>query len=97
MLHGSKEIKKKKTLFPYRTPGIFLMFHFIYLLILGCTVAMHGLSLIEASRGYSQIALHELPNAGSVLVTHRISWISACGIVPDQGWNPCPLYQQADT
>ena len=48
------------------------MFHFIYLLILGCTVAVHGLSLIAASRGYSLIALHELLSAGSVVVTHRI-------------------------
>jgi len=56
------------------------MFSFIYLLILGCTVAMHGLSLIAASRGHSLISLHELLSAGSVVVTHRISWISACGI-----------------
>lgn len=93
---GQKKLKKTPISLQ-DTWHFFLMFHFIYLLILGCTVAMHGLSLIEASRGYSQIVLHELPNAGSVLVTHRISWISACGIVPDQGWNPCTLYWQVDT
>ena len=35
--------------------------------------------------------------AGSAIVAHRPSCSVACGIVPDQGSNPCPLHQQADS
>ena len=30
--------------------------------------------------------------AGSVIVAHRPSCSVACGILPDQGSNPCPLH-----
>ena len=33
---------------------------------------------------------------GSVVVAHRLSCSAACGIVPNQGWNPCLLHWQAD-
>ena len=35
--------------------------------------------------------------AGSVIVAHGPSCSAACGIFPDQGSNPCPLHQQADS
>ena len=35
--------------------------------------------------------------AGSVVVAHRFSLCTACGIFPDQGSNPCALHQQADS
>ena len=35
--------------------------------------------------------------AGSVVVAHGPSRSVACGIFPDQGSNPCPLHQQADS
>ena len=35
--------------------------------------------------------------AGSVVVAHGPSCSAACGIVPDQGSNPCPLHWQADS
>ena len=35
--------------------------------------------------------------AGSVVVAHRLSCSTACGILPDQGSNPCPLHWQADS
>ena len=35
--------------------------------------------------------------AGSVVVAHRLSCPTACGIFPDQGLNPCPLHWQADS
>ena len=35
--------------------------------------------------------------AGSVVVAHGPSRSAACGIFPDQGSNPCPLHQQADS
>ena len=36
-------------------------------------------------------------HAGSVLVAHGPSRSAACGILPDQGSNPCPLHWQADS
>ena len=33
----------------------------------------------------------------SVVVAHGLSCSTACGIVPDQGLNPCPLHWQADS
>ena len=35
--------------------------------------------------------------AGSVVVAHGLSCSAACGILPDQGLNPCPLHWQADS
>ena len=35
--------------------------------------------------------------AGSVIVAHGPSCSAACGILPDQGSNPCPLHWQADS
>ena len=35
--------------------------------------------------------------AGSAIVAHGPSCSAACGIPPDQGSNPCPLHQQADS
>ena len=40
---------------------------------------------------------HGLLSAGSVAVAHRLSCSAACGILPDQGSNPCPLHWQADS
>ena len=34
---------------------------------------------------------------GSVVVSHGLTWFIACGIFPDQGANPCPLYKQVDS
>ena len=34
---------------------------------------------------------------GSVIVAHGPSCSAACGILPDQGSNPCPLHWQADS
>ena len=35
--------------------------------------------------------------AGSVIVAHGPRRSAACGILPDQGSNPCPLHWQADS
>ena len=35
--------------------------------------------------------------AGSAVVAHGPSCCAACGILPDQGSNPCPLHWQADS
>ena len=71
---------------------------------------MRGLSLVAASRGHSSLRcagpslawpllLRSTGSrrAGSVVVAHRPSCSTACGILPDQGSNPCPLHRQADS
>ena len=35
--------------------------------------------------------------AGSVIVAHGPSCSATCGILPDQGSNPCPPHRQADS
>ena len=71
---------------------------------------MRGLSLVVASGGHfssrcAGLSLSwPLPlrstgsrRAGSVVVAHGPSCSAACGILPDQGSNPCPLHWQADS
>ena len=71
---------------------------------------MWGLSLVAASGDHSSsrctgLSLSRpLPlgstgsrRAGSVVVAHGLSCSAACGILPDQGSNPCPLHWQADS
>ena len=45
----------------------------------------------------SLVAEHSSRRAGSVVVAHGPSRSAACGILPDQGSNPCPLHWQADS
>ena len=71
---------------------------------------MRGLSLVAASGGHSSSRCAGLSlsrpllfqstgsrRVGSVAVAHRPSCSAACGILPDQGSNPCPLHWQADS
>ena len=71
---------------------------------------MRGLSPVAASGGHSSsrcvglslswpLLLRRTDSrcAGSVVVAHGPSCSVACGIFPDQGSNPCPLHQQADS
>ena len=73
-------------------------------------VSVRGLSLVEASGGHSSSRCERLPpswplllrrtgsrRAGSAVVAHGPSCSAACGILPDQGSNPCPLHWQADS
>ena len=72
-------------------------------------VSVRGLSLVVASGGHSSSRCAGLSlswplllrstgsrRSGSVIVAHGPSCSAACGIFPDQGWNPCPLHWQAD-
>ena len=86
---------------------------FIYLFIYWLCwvfVSVRGLSLVVASRGHSSLRCVGLPlsrplllrstgsrHAGSVVVAHGPSCSAACGILPDQGSNLCPLHWQADS
>ena len=71
---------------------------------------MRGLSLVVASEGHSSSWCMGLSlsrplllrstgsrRAGSVIVAHGPSCSAACGILPDQDSNPCPLHWQADS
>ena len=73
-------------------------------------VSVRGLSLVAASGGHSSSRCAGLSlswplplqstgsrRAGSVIVAHGPSCSAACGILPDQGSNPCPLHWQADS
>ena len=56
-------------------------------------IAVRGPLTIAASL----VAEHRPRRAGSVIVAHGPSCSAACGILPDQGSNPCPLLRQADS
>ena len=91
----------------------FFKFLFIYLFIYGCvgsSFLCEGLPLVAASRGRSSSRCAGLSlsrplllrstgsrRAGSVVVAHGPSRSAACGILPDQGSNPCALHWQADS
>ena len=92
---------------------IFNLFIFIYLFIFLAVLGLRfvrGLSLVAASGGHSSSRCAGLSlsrplqlrgtgsrRAGSAAVAHGPSRSAACGIFPDQGSNPCPLNQQADS
>ena len=82
----------------------------LYLWLCWVFVSVRGLSLVAASGGHSSSRCAGLPlsrplllqstgsrRAGSVVVAHWPSRSAACGILPDQGSNPCPLHWQADS
>ena len=87
----------------------FFNYLFIYLWMCWVFVSVQGLSLVAASGGHSSSRCTGLSlswllllrstgsrRAGSVVVAHGPSCSAACGILPDQGSNPCPLHRQAD-
>ena len=89
----------------------FLKFYlFIYFWLCWVFVSVRGLPLVAASGGHSSsryaglslsrpLLLQSTSSrcAGSVVVAHGPSRSAACGILPDQGSNPCPLHWQADS
>ena len=93
--------------------ALLFIYLFIYLFNLWvCWVfaSARGLSPVTASGGHSSSRCAGLSpsrplwlrstgsrRAGSVTVAHGPSCSAACGILPDQGSNPCPLHWQADS
>ena len=88
----------------------FLIYLFIYFWVCWVFVSVRGLSPVPASGGHSSSRCAGLSlsrplllrstgsrRAGSVVVAHGPSRSAACGILPDQGSNPCPLHWQADS
>ena len=90
-----------------------ILFIYLFILCFGLCwvfISMWGLSPVVASGGHSSswCAGFSLSRpllsrstgsrrAGSVVVAHGPSRSAACGILPDQGSNPCPLHWQADS
>ena len=83
---------------------------FIYPWLCWVFVSARGLSPVVASGGHSSSRCAGLSlsrplllrstgcrRAGSVAVAHGPSRSAACGILPDQGSNPCRLHWQADS
>ena len=83
---------------------------FTYFWLCWVFVSVRGLSLVAASGGHSSLWCAGLSlsrplllrstgsrRSGSVVVAHGPSCSTACGILPEQGWNPCPLHWQADS
>ena len=93
-----------------RPPFFFFFNLFIYFWLCWAFVSVRGLSLVAASGGHSSSRCAGISlsrplllwstgsrRAGSVVVAHGLSCSAACGILPDQGSNPCPLHWQADS
>ena len=83
---------------------------FIYFWLCWVFVSVRGLSPFAASGGHSSLRCAGLSlsrplllrstgsrRTGSVIVAHGLSRSAQCGILPDQGSNPCPLHWQADS
>ena len=79
----------------------FLFIYLFYLWLCWVFAAVHGLSLVVASRVYSLTAVPCGTRARGVqalvVVVHRFSCPATCGTLPDQGSDPCPLHWQADS
>ena len=88
----------------------FFIFIFFNFWLCWVFVSVRGLSPVAASGGHSSsrcaglslsrpLLLRSTGSrcAGSVVVTHGLSCSAACGILPDQGSNPCALHWQADS
>ena len=82
----------------------------IYLWLCWVFASVRGLSPVAASGGHSSSQCAGLSlsrplslrstgsrRTGSAIVAHGPSRSAACGILPDQGSNPCPLHWQADS
>ena len=82
----------------------------IYFWLCWVFVSVRGLSLVAESGGHSSLRCAGLSlsrplllqstgsrRTGSVAVAHGLSCSAACGILPDQGLNLCPLHWQADS
>ena len=93
------------TLFFFFLNIYLFIYLFIYLWLCWVFASVRGLSPAVASGGHSSSRCAGLSpsrplllrstgprRAGSAIVAHGPSRSAACGILPDQGPNPCPLH-----
>ena len=95
--------------FPHEPNFLLFFFFFLNFWLCWVFVVAPGLSLVAVSWGYCLVVVcahlivvslveHRLLGAwASVFVTHGSSCPVACGILPNQGQNLCPLHWQADS
>ena len=94
----------------FKDIGKFFFKLFIYLWLCWVFVSVGGFSLVAVSGGHSSLRCAGLSlswplllrstgsrRAGSAIVAHGPRRSAACGILPNQGSNPCPLHWQADS
>ena len=76
------------------------LFICLFLAVMGllCYLGFVSSCNVKAShcRGFSCCRARTLGARASVVVVHRLSCSTACGILPDQGSNPCLLRWQVD-
>ena len=72
---------------------------FFFFLIYFFGAALGLCCCVRASHcgGFSCCGAWALGTQASVVVAHGLSCSAACGILPDQGSNPCPLHWEADS
>ena len=95
---GAKEGRAKK----WKAAKDFFFFFHNFFWLHWVFIALHGLSLVIVSKGYSSLqcvgsgahGLRQL-HVGSVAAVHGLSSSEAYGIFSDQGSNPRPLHWQA--
>ena len=95
---------------PYIFFLIFILFIYLFILWLCWVfVSVRGPSPVAASGGHSSSRCAGLSlswpllwstgsrRAGSAIMAYGPRCSAACGILPDQGSNPCPLHWQAES
>ena len=100
----------KDIYFTFFLKGIPLFIYFFYFWLCWVFASVWGPSPVAASGGHSSSRCAGLSlsrplllqsrgsrRPGSAAVAHGPSCSAACGILPDQGSNPCPLHWQADS
>ena len=108
--HGVHKVEGARNLSGFFFFFFFFFNKFIYFWLCWVFVSVRGLSPVAASGGHASSRCAGLSlsrplllrstgsrRAGSVVVAHGPSCSAACGILPDQGSNPCPLHWQADS
>ena len=107
---GQWQLPHTTLVLPDLFPMIHFFFFFFFYGCVGSSFLCEGFLLVVASGGHSSSRCAGLSlsrplllwstgsrRAGSVIVAHGPSRSAACGILPDQGSNPCPLHWQADS
>ena len=107
-IENTGKIFQNQPFFFFLNKFIYLFIYYPWLCWVSASV--RGPSPVVASRGHSSSRCTGLSlsrplllrstgsrHAGSVVVAHGPSCSVACGILPDQGSNPCPLHWQADS
>ena len=64
----------------------------LYLVVMSMGPPLSTCSLPAAMACCRVLGLQSPWRVGSAVVALRLTSPAACGIIPDRGWNPCPLH-----